>query len=241
MNALEQNEFSTGWQEIALALPRPRAILCISAHWETRGTFVTSMERPTTIHDFYGFPDALRAMTYPAPGAPQWADLTRTLVRRTEIKPDYGRGLDHGTWSVLARMYPTADIPTYQMSLDRSQPPQHHYELAGEWQELRDPGVLIIGSGNVVHNLPLARPNVPPYDWAIEFDHRVRDLVKGGDHRALIEYQGLGPSARRSIPTAEHYLPLLCALALQRPDESPRFRCEKIVFGSVAMRAITIG
>jgi 4,5-DOPA dioxygenase extradiol len=241
MNAIEGNEFSKSWAALGKSLPTPQAILCISAHWETEGTFVTAMERPRTIHDFYGFPARLFRMEYPAPGAPGFAELTRDLVRKTDVQLDKDWGLDHGTWSVLSRMYPEADIPTYQMSLDRSQPAQVHYDLARELQPLRERGVLIVGSGNVVHNLGMARPGSPPYDWAVEFDAWVKERLLQGDHRALIDYHQLGQVGRLAVPTPEHYLPLLYAIALQREGESITFFCEKVIYCSISMRALIVG
>ena len=241
MNAIEDNEFSRAWAALGQRLPRPQAILCISAHWQTQGTFVTAMDEPRTIYDFYGFPQALYELSYPAPGHPQFASLTRKLVHKTEVQLDQRWGLDHGAWCVLHRMYPQADVPVYQMSLDGTRPAQDHYELAQELQPLRRRGILIVSSGNIVHNLMLARPGAPPYDWAVEFDQRARVLILEGDYQALIDYPKLGRAAQLSVPTNEHYLPLLYALALQEHDEQVSFACEQIVFGSISMRAVIIG
>jgi 4,5-DOPA dioxygenase extradiol len=245
MNAIEDNEFSQAWARLAASLPTPRAILCISAHWETPGTQVTAMARPRTIHDFYGFPEALYQVQYPAPGAPDLARRTKQLVHLAQVELDERWGLDHGTWSVLRRMYPQADVPTYQMSLDYTRDGAGHYALAHELRPLRDEGVLVIGSGNVVHNLAAMRFNAAAYDWAIEFDRRVQTLLLAHDHQALIDYPGLGPSARWAVPTSEHYLPLLYAIALQDPDEAIAFPIgtdgEPVIYGSISMRALAIG
>jgi 4,5-DOPA dioxygenase extradiol len=245
MNAIEDNEFSQSWATLAAALPPPRAILCISAHWETPGTQVTAMAHPRTIHDFYGFPEALYQIQYPAPGAPALARRTQQLVQHARVELDEQWGLDHGTWSVLRRMYLQADVPTYQMSLDYARDAAGHYALARELRPLRDEGVLIIGSGNIVHNLAAMRLDASAYDWAIEFDRRVQALLLARDHQALIDYQGLGPSARWAVPTPEHYLPLLYAIALQDADEPISFSTgassEPVVYGSISMRALAIG
>jgi 4,5-DOPA dioxygenase extradiol len=240
-NAIEDNAFSESWRDIARRLPEPSAILCISAHWETRGTRVTVATQPRTIHDFYGFPEALYQVQYPAPGAPEWAERTRQVVRCTEVRLDDEWGLDHGTWSVLVNMYPDAHIPTYQMSLDRTQPPRHHYGLGRELRALRAEGLLILGSGNLVHNLRLARQGAAPYDWAVAFDEWATARLVEQDHQALIDYGQMGQTARLAVPTNEHYLPLLYAIATQGPNEKISFACPEIVFGSVSMRALIIG
>jgi 4,5-DOPA dioxygenase extradiol len=240
MNAIEDNAYSKSWRDIAQRLPEPRAILCISAHWETEGTLVTATEQPGTIHDFYGFPEALYQVQYSAPGAPDWAERTRQLVRRTEVGLDEGRGLDHGTWSVLVNMYPDAHIPTYQMSLDRTQPARYHYEVGRALRALRTEGLLILGSGNLVHNLRLARQGAAPYDWAVAFDEWATARILEQDHQALIDYGQMGQTARLAVPTNEHYLPLLYVIATQGPDEQISFACPEIVFGSVSMRALII-
>lgn len=241
MNAIEDNEFSQAWLEIGKRLPRPKAILCVSAHWETDGTAVTAMTNPRTIHDFSGFPEELYQKQYPAPGAPEWAAATRKLIRKTDVILDDAWGLDHGTWSVLCRMFPKADIPVFQLSLDFSKDAVYHYELARELDPLRDQGVLVVGSGNLVHNLRLMEWTDKPFDWAVSFDQTVKKLIEQRDHTALIHYKKLGREAELSIPTNEHYLPLMYVLALQGNDESARFFSEKVTLGSISMRGVEIG
>ena len=244
MNAIEETVYVAAWRTAAAAIPRPSAILCISAHWETEGTFVTAMQHPKTIHDFYGFPDALFQVQYPAPGSPQLAERVRVLVGSTAVRLDdgYSWGLDHGAWSVLRRMYPEADIPTVQLSLDRSQHPHFHYDLGAELATLRNEGVLIVGSGNIVHNLRLLQWNAgKPYPWAAEFDRQAAELILAGQHDRLVAYPALGEAARLAIPTNEHYLPLLYILALQQPGESVSFFAEGVPLGSISMRSLRIG
>lgn len=240
MNAIQHNSFTEGWETSVQDIPKPKAILCISAHWETRGTKVTAMDMPQTIHDFGGFPQALFDVQYPCPGAPELAKDVKEMVKKTEVGLDHQWGLDHGTWSVLVKMYPNADIPVFQLSLDYMQAPQYHYELAKELASLRRKGVLIIGSGNVVHNLRMAdlRDGATPYDWAVEFDTLCRDLIQKGDHQSLIQYQKLGTAAQLSIPTPEHYLPLLYILALQEKDDQLHFFNEEMAFKSGSMRSL---
>ena len=240
MNAIEENEFSQAWIEAGQTLPRPRAILCISAHWETSGTLVTAMEQPRTIHDFGGFPRALYEKTYPAPGSPELARLIQETVQKAEIRLDHAWGLDHGTWSVLCQMFPAADIPVVQLSLDRSKEPASHYELGKELRELRDQGILILGSGNIVHNLRIATFQDKQYDWAIEFDETIKRLIVSSDHDSIIHYRELGQAASLAIPTNEHYLPLLYILALQEQGEHVRFFNERVTLGSISMRSLWI-
>ncbi len=243
MNAIEETVYSAAWREAAAAIPRPKAILCISAHWETEGTFVTAMEQPKTIHDFYGFPDALYEVQYPAPGSPQLAERVRQLVTSTAVRLDdnYSWGLDHGAWSVLRRMYPQADIPVVQLSLDCSQHPRFHYDLGRELAALRREGVLILGSGNIVHNLRLLQWDAQvTYSWASEFDSVAAELILSGEYDRLVAYPALGEAARLSIPTNEHYLPLLYILALQQADESVSFFAEGLPLGSISMRSVRI-
>jgi 4,5-DOPA dioxygenase extradiol len=241
MNAIEDNEFSRAWITAGSALPRPKAILCVSAHWETIGTEVTAMEQPKTIHDFYGFPQLLNQAQYPAPGSPTLARIVQETVGKTKIDADYDWGLDHGTWSVLSRMFPQADVPVIQLSLDRTQDPAWHYELGKERKMLRNKGVLILGSGNLVHNLRAVAWQDTAFDWAAEFDLKVKDLILSGDHGALIHYPQLGQAARLAIPTNEHYLPLLYVLALQEQGEQVGFFAEKVTMGSISMKSIRIG
>ena len=240
LNAIEDNEFGRAWAAVGRALPRPRAILCVSAHWESAGVRVTAMARPRTIHDFGGFPPELYAMQYPAPGSPEVARLVaETLSAPVALDADWG--LDHGTWSVLARMFPAADVPVVQLSLDRGLTPAEHYALGRALLPLRDAGVLVVGSGNIVHNLGRVRWEDRAHPWAVEFDETVRGLIVAGDHAALIGYEALGRAAALSIPTNEHYLPLLYALALQTPADEVRFFAEKVTLGSMSMRSVWVG
>ncbi len=242
MNAIEQNEFSLAWKKIGAAIERPKAILCVSAHWMTSGkTLVTAMAKPETIHDFYGFPDELFAVQYPAPGAVDAAQETISLVKKTTVQPAHDWGLDHGCWSVLKPMFPNADIPVFQLSLDLSKPPQWHYDLAMELKALRDKGVLIIGSGNIVHNLGRMQWNDNAFDWAIEFDTWSKERLLAGDHAALVNYSAKGKIAELSIPTNEHYLPLLYSIALQDKQDDLRFFNEKTMMGSISMRSVLLG
>lgn len=245
MNAIEDNEFSRAWKSIGQELPKPRAILCVSAHWYTRGTLVTGMDKPKTIHDFGGFPRELYEQEYPAPGSPALARLTQAAIKRTDVIFDEEWwGLDHGTWSVLARMFPQADVPVVQLSIDGTQPGEYHYALGQELNALRNKGVLIVGSGNIVHNLQLASfqedGQDQAYDWAIEFDQTIKDLIERGDHASIVNYQKLGQAARLSIPTNDHYLPLLYILALQAKHETVRFFADKVLAGSLSMRSVLI-
>ena len=240
-NAIEDNEFSRSWAEAGSALPRPRAILCVSAHWETQGTYVTAMRKPKTIHDFFGFPQALFEMQYPAPGSQELARLACASIHETEVRLDQEWGLDHGAWSVLSRMFPAADIPVVQLSLDRGREPEAHYELARGLRALRKRGVLILGSGNIVHNLGRLVWQDTAYDWAVEFDERVKRLIASGDHDAIIQYQRLGQAARLAVPTNEHFLPLLYILALREQEEAARFFAEKVTLGAISMRSVRIG
>jgi 4,5-DOPA dioxygenase extradiol len=243
MNAIETNEFSIEWAKLGKSLPKPNAILCISAHWETKGTFVTAMENPQTIHDFGGFPQALFDIQYPAPGNPQLASETKNMVSKTEVGLDGHWGLDHGAWSVIRVMYPGADIPVIQMSLDYYQNPQYHYDLARELVELRQKGVLVIGSGNMVHNLRAVDWNKPNqgFDWAREANEKFKKLILANDHQQLINYKTLGREVELSVPTPEHYLPLLYALALKSENEQVAFFNDKSVMGSLSMTSVKIG
>ncbi|MDO9257559.1 MAG: 4,5-DOPA dioxygenase extradiol [Bacteroidales bacterium] len=243
MNAIEINEFSLEWQKLSKSLPKPNAILCISAHWETKGTFVTAMEKPQTIHDFGGFPQALFDVQYLAPGSPELADKTKNMVAKTDVGLDENWGLDHGAWSVIRVMYPEADIPVIQMSLDYFQNPQYHYDLARELAELRNKGVLVIGSGNMVHNLRAVDWSKPHhgFDWAQEANEKFKKLILANDHQQLINYKTLGREVELSVPTPEHYLPLLYALALKTGNEEISFFNDKCVMGSLNMTSVRIG
>jgi 4,5-DOPA dioxygenase extradiol len=242
MNAIEKNEFSATWEQIGQSLPRPKAILAVSAHWETIGTKITAMDQPRTIYDFYGFPPELYAAAYPAPGSPEVADVVRGMIKLTEIKPDFSWGLDHGTWSVLYRMFPKADIPVVQLSLDRTQEAQFHYDLGRQLQELREEGVLILGSGNIVHNLGImAQDNDAAYDWALEFDQKVKQWIETDDHDPLIHFQKHGKAAALAINSGEHYKPLLYAMGLKEAGEPIRFFTDKVAHGAISMRSVRIG
>ncbi|MDP4226705.1 MAG: 4,5-DOPA dioxygenase extradiol, partial [Bacteroidota bacterium] len=240
MNAIEENEFVKGWREIAGKLPRPKAILCISAHWETNGTYVTAMEKPETIHDFGGFPRKLYEVQYPAPGSPGLAKEIKALITRTDTGLDYKWGLDHGCWSVLKSLFPDADVPVIQLSLDFNRTAQNHYELARELAPLRKRGILIIGSGNIVHNLRLIawdklNSSEYGYDWAVEAKEEMKKYILNGELQKLINYQEGGRAFNLAIPTPEHYLPLLYILALKGNDEKLEFFNDKIVGASLAM------
>lgn len=242
MNAIEDNEFRRGWAEIASAIPRPKAILCVSAHWETRGVGLTAAERPETIHDFYGFPDELYAVRYPAPGDPALARETADLIRSAAAGLDVERGLDHGAWSVLTAMYPEADVPVVQLSLDTEGPPAFHYGLGRELAPLRDRGVLVLGSGNMVHNLGrIDFRRADGAEWAVRFDATLKERIRTRDHDALVRYGELGPDARLAVPTPEHFLPLLYVLALQEPAETPTFFNEATLMGSISMTSVAVG
>lgn len=245
MNAIEENEFVQGFRKVVGTLERPRAVLCISAHWETRGTMVTAMQMPRTIHDFGGFPKALFEVQYPAPGSPELAQEAKDLVKGSEILLDDHWGLDHGAWSVIKHMYPDADVPVIQLSLDLNKSPREHYELAQEISSLRDKGVLIVGSGNMIHNLRMADWNKLgqeyAYDWAIEAREKMNGLILKGDHQALIDYSKAGREFQLSIPTPEHYLPLLYTLALQTKQDSISLFNDKAIGGSLSMTSVKIG
>jgi 4,5-DOPA dioxygenase extradiol len=241
MNAIEDNEFSTAWAKAGQSLQKPTAILCISAHWVTDGTGVTAMEKPKTIHDFSGFPQELYEIRYPAKGSPALARLTEQTIKKTHVEMDFEWGLDHGTWSVLSRMFPHADIPVVQLSLDGYKKPQAHYDLGTELRSLRNKGVLIVGSGNMVHNLRALSWEDNAYDWALEFDETLKQLILSGDHESIVNYEKFGKIAAQSIPTNEHFMPLLYILALKHKDDKIRFFADKVTLGSISMRSIKIG
>lgn len=246
MNAIEDNEFSIRWRELGKSLPRPKAILCISAHWETWGALVTAMEKPRTIHDFGGFPQELFQVQYPASGSLWLAKTTKSNIKSTKVHFDQDWGLDHGCWSVLSRMYPQADIPVVQLSLDYTKQAQDHYALAQELASLRKQNVLIIGSGNIVHNLGrLALQgddfNLPfGLDWAIEANELFKKLINEDRHEELIKYQTLGKAVQLAVPTPEHYLPMLYILALKRAGETITYFNDKPVAGSLTMTSFII-
>lgn len=243
MNAIEQNQYTQAWKMLRNKLPKPNAILSISAHWLTKGTFVHANKNPKTMHDFWGFPDELYEIQYRCPGAPKTAAVVQSLIKSSRIESDTEWGIDHGTWVPLRYLFPEADIPVFQLSIDFSKSAQFHYNFGKELAPLREQGVLIIGSGNIVHNLgrmQYAR-DANPYDWAVEFDELSKELVIKGDHASLIAYENLGKSALISVPTPDHYWPLLFILGLQEKDDQISFPAKGITHGSVSMRAIAIG
>lgn len=244
MNAIEDNSFSQTWRKMGKSLPRPQAILSISAHWITKGTKVTGNAQPRTIHDFGGFPKKLFDQQYPAPGAPELAKLTKDLITYSHVQTDDSWGLDHGTWSVLLPMYPAADIPVYQMSIDYDQPLQYHYEIGKQLNKLRDKGVLIIGSGNLVHNLGMVDwgNTGKKFDWATEFDTKFTEWMNKGDHASILKYQQiLGTTARMAHPTNDHLLPLFYILGLKQPGDELKYFNDKFDYGSISMRSVVIG
>lgn len=246
MNGIEDNVFSQTWAKMGKEIPKPKAVLVISAHWLTRGTHITAMNYPKTIHDFGGFPQALFDVQYPAPGNPELAKATADLVTSTQVGLDHDWGLDHGTWTVVRHMYPDADIPVLQLSIDYNKPPQYHYDLAKQLASLRKKGVLIIGSGNMVHNLrmvawdKLAEPEYG-YDWAVEMNTLFKDKIADADHKALIDYEKLNKAAKLAIPTPDHYYPLLYTLGLQDNKDVTSFFNDKAVGGSLTMTSVKIG
>lgn len=243
MNAIEDNAFHRSWQQLGEKLPRPQAILSISAHWITTGTKVTGNTKPRTIHDFGGFPRELFEAQYPAPGAPELAKETALLVHHTHVATDDSWGLDHGTWSVLLPMYPAADIPVYQLSLDYSQPTSYHYEIGKQLSKLRDKGVLIIGSGNLVHNLIKVdwSGGTHVYDWAAEFDAKMTEWINKGDHKSVLDYQKiLGNTATMAHPTYDHLLPLFYILGLQQKGEQVSYFNDQFQMASISMRSLQI-
>ena len=243
MNGIEENEFVKGFKKVGEEIKKPRAILCISAHWETKGTYVTAMENPRTIHDFSGFPQAIFDVQYPAPGSPSLAQETKDLITNTSIGLDESWGLDHGAWSVVKHLYPNADVPIIQMSLDYTKPAKYHFELAQELSQLRQKGILIIGSGNMVHNLgkvawdklqgePFA------FDWAIEANEKMKTWIVDGDFQSLINYRKQGKAFDLAIPTPEHYLPLLYTLALKDSKDETSLFNDQPLGGSLSMTSV---
>jgi 4,5-DOPA dioxygenase extradiol len=246
MNAIEENEFVTGFRNVGKSITKPSAILCISAHWETKGTFVTAMENPPTIHDFGGFPKELFEVQYPAPGSPTLAREAKDLVKKTTVELTDKWGLDHGAWSVIKHLYPNHDVPVIQMSIDHYQSPQYHYELAKELVALRRKGVLIVGSGNMVHNLRMVawdKLNTDNfgYDWALEASDKMKRFILNGDHQQLINFRSQGKSFDLAIPTPEHYIPLLYTLAFQEANEEVTLFNDKAVAGALTMTSVKIG
>ena len=245
LNALRRNAYTQGWASLGAALPRPKAVLCVSAHWYFPGTAVTAMSKPRTIHDFGGFPQELFQLQYPAPGSPQLAQRVVELLSPLSVgSDDQSWGLDHGTWSVLCHVFPEADIPVVQLSIDETKPPKFHYEIAKQLGPLRDEGVLVIGSGNIVHNLHTyawGKKEVEPFDWAVRFETLARDLLLSGNDSPLVDYESLGRDALLSAPTADHYLPLLYVMAVRRPGDTVTFPVEGFDGGSISMLTVRIG
>jgi 4,5-DOPA dioxygenase extradiol len=244
MNALERNEYTIAWERIAAELPRPRAILSVSAHWYAPGARVTAQERPRTIHDFGGFPRKLYEVEYPARGSPELARRVRDLLAPASVELDERWGLDHGTWSILVHMYPQADVPVVQLGIDETLTAEEHWALALQLRPLRDEGVLILGSGDVVHNLHTyawGRHAVEPYDWALRFENTIRTAIGAGDFETVVGYEELGRDGALAAPTPDHFLPLLYALAQARKEEPITYPVEGFDGGSVSMLGIRIG
>jgi len=244
MNALADNEYTRSWAEIGRSMPRPKAILCVSAHWYVPAVGVTAMEQPRTIHDFGGFPKELFDFQYPALGSPELAGRVNELLGGDAVLDTTRWGLDHGTWSVLCHVYPDADIPVVQLSIDETKPSEWHYDLAKQLTPLRDEGVLIIGSGNLVHNLHAyawGKQDVEPFDWAVRFEATARKLIASGDHKPLANYELMGKDAMLSAPTPDHFLPLLYVLGVQNEGEDISFPVEGFDGGSISMLSVKIG
>jgi 4,5-DOPA dioxygenase extradiol len=246
MNGIEDNDFSRRWKELAKEIPVPKAVLVISAHWLSKGTRITAMEFPPTIHDFGGFPEALYQIQYPAPGSPALARETASLITGTQVEADHDWGLDHGAWTIIRHMYPEANIPVLQLSIDYTKDPQYHYDLAKELLALRKKGVLIIGSGNMVHNLRLVAWNKLNekeygYDWALQMNNRFKELISNDTHDQLIHFEKLGREATLAIPTPEHYLPLLYTLGLKNQKDPISFFNDRAVGGSLTMTSVKLG
>jgi 4,5-DOPA dioxygenase extradiol len=244
LNALQKNVWTEGWAAIGDTMPKPKAIVCVSAHWYLPATLVTAMEQPRTIYDFGGFPRELYEVEYPVPGNPELAARVRDLLAPVSAGLDERWGLDHGTWSVLHHVFPEADVPVIQLSIDETQPAEFHYELAKRLAPLRDEGVLVMGSGNLIHNLHAyawGRKQVEPLDWAVRFEDRARELLLAGDHEALVRYESLGKDAMLSAPTPDHYLPLLYVIALRRESDEVSFPVEGFDGGSISMLSVKIG
>lgn len=246
MNAIEENEFVAGFRNVAATLPKPTAIICISAHWFTKGTKITAMEMPQTIHDFGGFPKPLYEVQYPAKGNPELAQATQLLLEPALAELDEKWGLDHGAWSVLRHLYPKADIPVIQLSIDYSKPPQYHFDLAQKLSRLRDKGVLIIGSGNIVHNLRLVdfqnfHKDNYGFDWAIEARSTINNYLFNGDFQSLIDYETKSTAIQLAVPSPDHFLPLIYTLGLKQKSEDLSLFNDKLLAGSLSMTSVKIG
>lgn len=244
MNAIEENDFTRILQATGKTLPKPKAILCISAHWLTNGTFVNASPKPKMIYDMYGFPEELYKVNYPANGAPKLAEQTKDIIENYNVKLDYDWGFDHGCWSVLRHLFSNADIPVYEMSIDYNQPMQYHYKLAKYLKNLRGKGVLIVGSGNITHNLRLVNMsdiNAKPVDWALEFDTNIKQFLNEYNHQGLIDFHKIGSAARYAVPEPSHYIPLIYIAALQSKKENISYFYEDFHYGSLSMRCVKIG
>ena len=246
MNAIEENQFVQGFRNISREIPKPNAILCISAHWFTNGTFVTAMLNPKTIHDFYGFPKELFEVNYPAPGSPELARETAELLLPEIVEEDHSWGLDHGAWSVIRHLYPNAEIPVIQLSIDYNKPPQYHFDLAKKLQKLREKGILIIGSGNIVHNLRMIDwKNINTvgagWDWAVEAREKTNNWLLDGNFQNLIDYQRQGVALQTAVPSPDHYLPLIYSLGLKEKSENLSLFNDELIGGSLSMTSVRIG
>ena len=246
MNAIEENQFVQGFRNISREIPKPNAILCISAHWFTNGTFVTAMQNPKTIHDFYGFPKELFEVQYPAPGNPELAKETAELLLPEIVEEDHSWGLDHGAWSVIKHLYPNAEIPVIQLSINYTKPPQYHFDLAKKLQKLREKGILIIGSGNIVHNLRMIDwKNINTvgagWDWAVEAREKTNNWLLDGNFQNLIDYQKQGIALQTAVPSPDHYLPLIYSLGLKEKSENLSLFNDELIGGSLSMTSVRIG
>ncbi|SNV50273.1 LigB family dioxygenase [Chryseobacterium taklimakanense] len=246
MNAIEENQFVAGFREVSKKIPKPNAILCVSAHWFTEGTFVTAMEMPKTIHDFYGFPKELFEVQYPAPGNPALAKETAELFAPVLVEEDHSWGLDHGAWSVIRHLYPEADIPVIQLSIDYTKPPQYHFDLAKKLNKLREKGILILGSGNIVHNLRMIdwrhiNTVGSGWDWAIEAREKTNNWLLEGNFQNLIDYQKQGTALQYAVPTPDHYLPLIYTLGLKEKSDELSLFNDELIGGSLSMTSVRIG
>lgn len=244
MNAIQSNGYTDAWASIGRSIPRPKAVLCVSAHWYIPAVAVTAMERPRTIHDFGGFPRELYEVKYPAPGSPELAMRAKALLGDDVALDTDSWGLDHGTWSVLCHVFPEADVPVIQLSIDETRPASWHYDLAAKLRPLSDEGVLVVGSGNIVHNLRAyvwGAQNTEPFEWATGFEKQVREFIVSGDHEPLQSYKRMGTDARLSVPTPDHYLPLMYVIALQDQDDEVTFPVNGIDGGSISMLSVQIG
>jgi len=244
MNALQRNAWTDGWSAIGRQIPKPKAVLAVSAHWYIPACAVTANLIPRTIHDFGGFPRELYQVKYPAPGSPELARRVRDLLTPVSVELDESWGLDHGTWAILTHVFPRADIPIVQLSIDERQPPSFHYEIGKRLASLRKESILVIGSGNIVHNLHTyawGKREIQPFDWAVRFEKHVRDSLLKGDDAQVVTYESFGRDATLSVPTPDHYLPLLYLLGLRKDKEQVSFPVQGVDGGSISMLAVQIG